>query len=70
VSNPKPHRLWASACPFDKRGTPVLGTIGASVGNVVVMRVETWTALCKEHPSLGETKFDVGMNDAQCGEDS
>lgn len=57
------HTIWALHCPFDKHGSPVMGLTGRSIEGVVVMRASTWTALCKEHPTLGATEFNVGMHD-------
>lgn len=56
----KPLTIWVLPCPFRKDGAPVLGTMGSTVDNVVVMRTETWAQLCKEIPALGTMKFRVG----------
>lgn len=52
--------IWAVHCPFRKNGTPVLGTMGAEIRGVIVIPVETWTALCREIPALGAKQFTVG----------
>lgn len=52
--------IWGMSCPFNKQGVPVVGNFGRSIRTVVIMPVETWTRLCKEHPSLGAQKFNVG----------
>lgn len=48
------------ACPFTKRGFPSVGNFGASVRNVVIFDMATWTQLCKDVPQLQTTKFEVG----------
>lgn len=58
-------RIWALHCPFDKHGAPVLGTSGRTIQGVVVLRVEDWTQLCQEHPSLGKQQFMVGTASAE-----
>jgi hypothetical protein len=61
ASKPKPqHRIWGLSCPFNKQGVPVVGSFGSRIRQVVIMDVATWTALCKEHPTLGATEFEVG----------
>lgn len=59
-TTPKPYRIWAAACPFNKSGAPVLGSFGSRVRNVVIIPMETWTKLCDEIPALAATKFEVG----------
>lgn len=56
----KPYRIWALPCPFKKTGVPVLGSFGATIRNVVVIPVETWTQLCRDCPDLAAKKFEVG----------
>lgn len=58
-----PIRIWAFHCPFNKRGVPVLGSFGSTVRGVVILPMETWTALCKEIPALGAKQFEVGSHD-------
>lgn len=55
-----PPRIWTVYCPFRKNGTPVLGTTGSDVRGIVIIPVETWTALCREIPALGAKQFEVG----------
>lgn len=62
TSDQKP-RIWAMHCPFRKTGSPVLGTFGAKVRPVVILPMETWTALCREIPELGAKQFEVGSFD-------
>ena len=56
----KPMTIWALPCPFRKDGSPVLGSQGRTIRNVVVMEMETWTKLCEEIPELGKREFRVG----------
>jgi len=53
-------RIWAAHCPFNKQGTPVLGSFGSTVRPVVVIPMATWTKLCKDIPELGAMQFEVG----------
>jgi hypothetical protein len=53
-------RMWAMHCPFRKTGSPVLGSFGASIEPVVIMKMSTWTQLCKDVPQLQTTQFEVG----------
>lgn len=53
-------RIWALPCAFRKDGAPSLGTFGKTVRNVVIIRVEDWTQLCRENPALAATRFEVG----------
>lgn len=55
-----PIRIWVTPCAFKKSGFPSLGTFGATVGNVVILRMETWQRLCREIPELGKRQFEVG----------
>lgn len=54
------YRIWVTPAPFRKNGTPVLGSFGQSIRNVVIIELATWTRLCKENPELGRTQFEVG----------
>jgi hypothetical protein len=56
-------RIWIFECPFTKHGTPVLGSFGSTIRNVVVIPVEAWTALCRDIPELGRYNFEVGSHD-------
>lgn len=56
----KPVRVWVLHCPFNKKGMPVLGSFGSTERGVMIMPIETWTALCKEIPELGRKQFEVG----------
>jgi hypothetical protein len=56
----EPPRIWAQHCPFRKTGSPVLGTFGATIEPVVIMKMSTWTQLCKDVPQLQTTQFEVG----------
>ena len=60
---PSAHRIWVLTCPFNKRGDPVLGSFGSRLGGVVIIPVETWTQLCKEHPTLQRAQFEVGSHE-------
>lgn len=55
------HLIWGMSCPFNKQGVPVVGSFGSCIRNVVIIPAETWTALCKEHPTLAATEFEVGI---------
>lgn len=55
-----PPRIWTAYCPFRKTGSPVLGNMGATVEAVVVMKMDTWTRLCREVPALQTMQFEVG----------
>jgi len=57
-------RIWAIYCPFRRSGSPVIGTFGAQVRPVVIVPMETWTALCREIPALGAKQFEVGSEGA------
>ena len=57
---PQPLRIWAAHCPFRKTGSPVLGTMGATVQPVVVMTMATWNRLCADVPALQTMQFEVG----------
>lgn len=54
------YRIWAAHCPFRKSGSPVLGTMGSRIEEVIVIRVETWKRLCEDVPQLQTTLFEVG----------
>lgn len=56
----KPLRIWAAHCPFRKTGSPVLGTMGAIIEGVIVMRMDTWEELCRRVPALQTMQFEVG----------
>lgn len=60
VAEAPKYRIWAMACPFKKSGFPVVGTFGATVRNVVIFDVATWTRLCQDVPQLQTTQFEVG----------
>lgn len=53
-------RIWVQHCPFRKTGSPVLGTCGATIQPVVIMKLDTWTRLCQSIPELSATQFEVG----------
>jgi len=55
--------IWVLHCPFRKTGSPVVGSFGATIRGVVIIPVETWTALCRQHPALAATQFEVGSYD-------
>ena len=55
-----PLRIWAMHCPFRKTDSPVLGTFGASIQPVIIMKMETWKKLCARVPQLQTTHFEVG----------
>lgn len=59
----QPIRIWALHCPFTKTGFPVLGNFGTRERGVVIIPVETWTALCEEIPALAAMQFEVGTHD-------
>lgn len=54
------YTLWSMVCPFRKNGTPVLGTMGSTLRNVIVMESETFKKLVADHPSLATAQFRVG----------
>ena len=56
----QPIRIWSVACPFNKKGFPVVGSFGKTIRNVVIIPTDTWTRLCREHPTLAATQFEVG----------
>lgn len=60
ADEPEVFRMWGLACPFNKKGFPVMGSFGSRVQNVVVMTTAEWTRLCKAVPQLQITKFNVG----------
>jgi hypothetical protein len=59
----EPYTLWRFDAPFTKQGVPVMGTCGASVGAVVVMRTETLKRMIDEHPTLKVAEFRIGEYD-------
>lgn len=60
VDERSPYRIWTLMCPFKKNGFPSVGSFGASVDGVVIMKIETWKRLCADVPQLQTTAFDVG----------
>ena len=58
-------RIWVLPCAFKKDGTPSLGTFGATIRNVVILPVETWTQLCRENPAMAATQFEVGAHEEE-----
>lgn len=60
ISPSKPLRIWVMHCPFRKTGSPVLGTFGASIEGVVIVKMEDWEKLCEDVPQLKTTQFEVG----------
>lgn len=59
----RPPRIWVLHCAFKKNGMPSLGNFGYTERPVMIMPLETWTALCKEIPELGRKQFEVGSED-------
>jgi hypothetical protein len=53
------YTIWATLAPFRKNGTPVIGNMGSTVKDVVVMESETFRRLVREHPSLATAEFSV-----------
>ena len=56
----EPYTIWAMPTTFRKSGSPIMGTIGASVRHVVVMEAETFKRLVAENPNLATAEFRVG----------
>jgi hypothetical protein len=58
----KPITLWSIACPFRKTGSPVVGTMGTSIRDVVVMEADEWKRMLRLIPAdvLEKTQFNVG----------
>jgi hypothetical protein len=59
----KPYRIWTLDAPFDKAGTPRMGSFGVRTGRVVVFESETFKRMVSEHPSLATAEFTVGAYD-------
>jgi hypothetical protein len=47
-----PYRMWVATTTFRKDGMPVLGTMGSTHKRVVVIEVETFQRMLREHPTL------------------
>ncbi len=56
----KPTRIWVLHMPFKKNGFPVVGTFGAHIEGVVIMKIADWTALCNSVEALKTRQFEVG----------
>lgn len=60
----EPYTAWAATTAFRKDGAPVLGTMGSSVRRVIVMEVETFKRMLREHPEFAAaTQFRIGEMD-------
>ena len=59
-SAPAPIQIWAAWCPFRKAGSPVLGNMGATVRNVIIIEQSEWSRILDAAPQLKTTPFNVG----------
>lgn len=57
---PPPYPIWNLEAPFTKTGFPVVGSFGRTIRPVIIMEVETFQRLVKEHPSPETAQFKVG----------
>ncbi len=56
----EPITIWAAHCPFRRAGSPVLGNMGATVREVIVIETREWERLVAQHPTLQTAQFRVG----------
>jgi hypothetical protein len=54
------YTIWTGFTTFRKNGSPIMGTLGSSAKQVVVMEADTFRRICREHPTLGTALFRVG----------
>jgi hypothetical protein len=59
----EPYTIWSMPTTFRRDGSPVMGSFGASVQQVVVMTSETFKRLVRENPDLSTAQFNVGTFD-------
>ena len=55
----EPYTVWATAAPFRKNGTPIVGNVGSSIESVVIMKADTFKRLVNE-PGLAQVEWRLG----------
>lgn len=56
---PKPFRIWPEHCAFRKNGTPVVGTMGSTIRQVIIIDTATWKRMVGEIPGMATAQFEV-----------
>lgn len=58
----EPYTIWTATVPFRRDGTPVVGNMGSSARRCVILDIETFQRMLREHPTLASdaTLFNLG----------